>query len=71
MRGDASSQQQIFRVVTTDAVAPEGHPLRAILAMVNRALEGMSGCWEGVYAKRGRPSIPPEKMLKALWLQVL
>jgi transposase len=47
------------------------HPLRAIRAMVDVALRNMGPQFDAMYAKVGRPSIPPEKLLRALLLQVL
>jgi transposase len=47
------------------------HPLRAIRAMVEVALRNMGKEFQAMYAKVGRPSIPPEKLLRALLLQVL
>jgi transposase len=47
------------------------HPLRAIKDMANRALKDLSGDFSKMYAPNGRPSIPPEKMIRALLLQVL
>jgi len=48
---------------------PADHPLRAIRAIVDEALEVLSPAFEGLYSKLGRPSIPPEKLLRALLLQ--
>ena len=48
---------------------PKDHPLRAIRAIVNAALLDLSGAFEAMYAPLGRPSIPPEKLLRALLLQ--
>lgn len=56
---------------TMDSVVPAGHPLRRILGWVNAALEEASPKLEAVYAERGRPSIAPERLIKALLLQAL
>jgi Transposase domain (DUF772) len=48
---------------------PTGHPLRAIQAIVNEALGELSPTFAGLYARVGRPSIPPEQLLRALLLQ--
>lgn len=71
MRGNARTQQSCFAVVTLNELIPDWHPLQAILRMVNRALAGMSGRWEAAYARGGRPSVPPEQLVRALLLQPL
>ena len=48
---------------------PEDHPLRVIRAVVNAALGDLSGAFGQLYSRLGRPSIPPEKLLRALLLQ--
>jgi transposase len=50
---------------------PEKHPLRPVRAMVDAALESMSGRFDAMYAKTGRPSIAPERLLRALLLLAL
>jgi transposase len=50
---------------------PEKHPLRPVRVMVDAALESMSGRFDEMYAKAGRPSIAPERLLRALLLQAL
>jgi transposase len=50
---------------------PQDHPLRALRTMVDEALAELSPRFSRLYAKRGRPSIAPEKLLRALLLQVL
>ena len=50
---------------------PADHPLRAVRALTDHALKTMSRRFAGLYAKTGRPSIPPEQLLRALLLQVL
>ncbi len=47
------------------------HPLRRIRPMVDSALKALSPCFDEMYSAVGRPSIPPEKLLKALLIQVL
>jgi len=47
------------------------HPLRAIRAMADEALQKMSKRFDAIYAKTGRPSIPPEKLLRAQLIQML
>ena len=50
---------------------PQEHPLRSIRLLVNAALERLSPAFAAIYADSGRPSIPPEKLLRALLLQAL
>lgn len=61
----------MFSYVNLEQRVPLRHPLRAIRAMVERALAGLSGHFDELYARRGRPSIPPEQLIRALLLQVL
>jgi transposase len=69
MRGSDQRTDSLFSYVSCEARVPENHPLRPIRAIVDEALEVMSPEFEGMYAKVGRPSIPPEKLLRALLLQ--
>ena len=48
---------------------PPGHPLRPIRALVDEALAALSPDFDRLYSRLGRPSIPPEKLLRALLLQ--
>lgn len=52
------------------ALMPSGHPLRAIRDVVNAGLAGIGSDLEAVYSRIGRPSIAPEKLLRALLLQL-
>jgi transposase len=61
----------MFSYVSTEQRIPQDHPLRAIRSMVDRSLTELSPRFEGLYAKTGRPSIAPERLLRALLLQVL
>ena len=69
MRGSDELSEGLFSYVSCEARVPQGHPLRAIRAIVDEALEVLSPAFEGLYAKVGRPSIAPEKLLRALLLQ--
>lgn len=69
MRGRQSSQGAMFSYVSLEERVPAKHPLRAIRAVVDEVLAGMDGAFAGLYASTGRPSIPPEQVLKALLLQ--
>lgn len=71
MRGTDDRQQPLFSVVTLEQRVPVDHPLRAIRQMTDEALEELSPLFERLYAKTGRPSIAPERLLRALLLQVL
>lgn len=69
MRGQDHQTEGLFSYVSCEARVPAEHPLRAIRAITDEALEVLSPEFEGLYAKVGRPSIPPEKLLRALLLQ--
>ena len=69
MRGGDARTEALFSYVSCDARVPRDHPLRAIRDIVNEALAALSPRFEKLYAKSGRPSIPPEKLLRALLLQ--
>ena len=69
MRGSDERSEGLFSYVSCEARVPASHPLRAIRAIVDEALEVLSPALEGLYAKTGRPSIAPEKLLRALLLQ--
>jgi transposase len=70
MRGDDSSQGAVFSYVSLEERVPEDHPLRPIREMTNQVLERLSGRFDELYARVGRPSIPPERLLRALLLQL-
>ena len=61
----------MFSYVSLEQRVPHDHPVRAIRRMVDRALAELSRQFDALYARRGRPSIPPEQLLRALLLQVL
>ena len=69
MRGDATQQLAMLTPVTPDTLVPEDHPIRAIRVIVDRALEALSPTFTAMYDRLGRPSIPPEHLLKAMLLQ--
>jgi transposase len=70
MRGDDLDQGWMFSYVSPENLVPEDHPLRAIREMTDEALANLSDRFETLYSRLGRPSIPPEKLLRALLLQV-
>jgi len=69
MRGDDIQTASMFSYVSCEARVPADHPLRPIRAIVDEALEILSPDFEALYSPIGRPSIPPEKLLRALLLQ--
>ena len=71
MRGKASGQPSMFYALDVDEMVPADHPLRPIKAFVDAELGRMSKVFDKAYSRTGRPSIPPERLLKALLLQAL
>jgi transposase len=71
MRGNDQQQDGVFSYVSLEQRVPASHPLRAIRQMVDEALSELSGRLDELYAATGRPSIAPEKLLRALLLQAL
>lgn len=69
MRGENESTQAMFCYVSPESMVPKDHPLRPIKAMVDAALKQISVQFDTIYSHTGRPSIPPEKLLKASLLQ--
>ena len=70
MRGGDERSGALFSYVDLEARVGKDHPLRTIHMVVNAALAGLSGEFSALYARMGRPSIPPEKLLRAMLLQV-
>jgi len=71
MRGVDDRQDSMFSYVSLDSRVPKDHPLRRVRDMVDQALTRMSKEFEAIYASEGRPSIAPERLLRALLIQVL
>jgi transposase len=69
MRGPDRRAEGLFSYVSCESRVPAGHPLRSILTVADAALAALSGDFQQLYAVNGRPSIPPEKLLRALLLQ--
>lgn len=69
MRGADQRSEGIFSYVRLEQRVPAGHPLRAIRDLVDAALKDLSRDFSRLYARHGRPSIPPERLLRALLLQ--
>ena len=71
MRGPEPHQVVLFSYVSLESRIPLDHPLRAMRPMVDTALLALSPTFDAIYQAGGRPSIPPEHLLRALLLQVL
>jgi transposase len=71
MRGPDTQQNAMFSYLSPEERVPANHPLRPIRLMVDMALKGLSSSFDEMYAAFGRPSIAPEKLLRALLLQIL
>jgi transposase len=71
MRGADEQPGSMFSYVSLEAPVPVDHPLRAIRHITDRALERISPHLGTLYVHFGRPSVPPEKLLRALLLQAL
>lgn len=69
MRGEDRKNRQLFSYIDIESRIHAKHPLRLIREVVNDALAGLSPEFERLYADEGRPSIPPERLLRALLLQ--
>ena len=70
MRGSDGMQESLFMMSKLEDFVPSDHPLRAIQVLVNEALERLNGLFNEIYADTGRASIAPEKLMRALLLQV-
>jgi transposase len=71
MRGDLLDSEGMFSYVTPAQRVPEDHPLRPIRILVNEVLTELSPVFQRMYARTGRPSIPPERIVRALVLMML
>lgn len=71
MRGRADDQSPLFHVFNVEDRIRHDHPLRDIKWRVDHLLAGMSAAFEKAYSTTGRPSVPPERLLKALLLMAL
>ena len=70
MRGEDRNQQEMFSYGSLEDRVPTDHPLRQIRAIVDKALAQLSPTFDAMYTDHGRPSIPPERLLRALLLQM-
>lgn len=71
MRGDDRRQEVVFSYLNTEQRIPADHPLRGIRVLLEGSLQELSLHFDALYARRGRPSIAPERLLRALLLMVL
>ena len=69
MRGKFEDQGGMFSYVSPEARVPKDHPLRNIRELVRDVLGDLNRALGALYSKEGRPSIPPEQLLRALLLQ--
>jgi len=71
MRGQVDPQGEVFHTFQLEDMVPATHPLREIKRRADRVLAGMSRDFNAAYGRTGRPSVPPERLIKALLLQAL
>ena len=71
MRGTDHQQADMYSYISPEARVRADHPLRKIRTMADEALNNMTARFDAMYAKIGRPSIPPEKLLRAQLVQML
>jgi transposase len=71
MRGDDKQHAAIFSYVTMEQRIPANHPMCRIRSMADRALETMDSVFDDLYSETGRPSIAPERLLRAQLLMIL
>ena len=71
MRGSDERNEALFSYVNLEDRVPARHPLRLIREIVNAALVRLDGAFAGLYAAEGRPSIAPERLLRAALIQIL
>ncbi len=71
MRGELSGQPGMFSYVDLESRIPENHPIRKIRRVVDAALEELEPQFAKMYSAKGRPSVPPEQLVRALLLQIV
>ena len=71
MRGRADDQGQLFFTINVESRIRCDHPLRAVKAIVDEILRGMGPVFDAAYSSKGRPGVPPERLLKALLLMAI
>lgn len=71
MRGESSKQDELFSYVSLESRIPSGHPIRKVRKIIDSALSDLDAAFDEMYSSNGRPSIPPEQLIRALLLQIL
>jgi transposase len=71
MRGEDKKQSSMLMLMSPETRVPQTHPLRAIKKLADEALAKLSPVFDRMYAQGGRPSIPPERLLKSMLLIAL
>lgn len=71
MRGTQPKQPSMLALVSIESLVPERHPIRAVKQVADKVLKDLSPLFDRLYAKEGRPSVPPERLLKAVVLMAL
>ncbi len=71
MRGANEEQGFIFTYLSPEQRVPQEHPLRIVKCQADAVLKGLNRTFDGMYAQTGRPSIPPERLLKSMLLMAL
>ncbi len=71
MRGEVDTQLSMVTLRNPEDFVPKGHPIRGVKKLADAALKEMSPNFDAMYSQRGRPSIPPEVLLKASLLMAL
>ena len=71
MRGTSDKQPSMLALVSMESLVPEDHPLRAVKVLADRVLRELDPVFEKMYGSVGRPSVPPERLLKAMVLMAL
>ena len=70
MRGDSINQGELFSCVSLESRIPEAHPIRKVRKIVDVALAEIEPALDDMYSSVGRPSIPPEQLIRAMLLQI-
>jgi transposase len=70
MRGESTPQENLFSYVDLESRIPQQHPIRKVRQIVDRALRELEPTFADMYSAVGRPSIPPEQLIRALLLQI-
>ncbi len=71
MRGRSHPQSSLFIYVDLESRIPKNHPIRKVRQVIDQALDELEDVFEVMYAEIGRPSIPPEMLIRATLLQIL